>query len=134
MGVIPRIVQDIFNYIYSMDQNLEFHIKVCGNVSNRSKTLSNVRGFFYVSPENFAFGCRFHTLKSIWTKSKTCWMVCFTSLFHSDPDAQRDVLALTRCWLSFPSAVTKTNLSVHEDKNRVPYVKVRHDGGGIIFS
>lgn len=29
MGVIPRIVQDIFNYIYSMDQNLEFHIKVC---------------------------------------------------------------------------------------------------------
>lgn len=28
MGVIPRIVQDIFNYIYSLDQNLEFHIKV----------------------------------------------------------------------------------------------------------
>ncbi|CAL8397485.1 unnamed protein product [Arctogadus glacialis] len=27
MGVIPRIVQDIFNYIYSMDENLEFHIK-----------------------------------------------------------------------------------------------------------
>uniref|UniRef100_A0A8C7ULI7 Kinesin heavy chain n=1 Tax=Oncorhynchus mykiss TaxID=8022 RepID=A0A8C7ULI7_ONCMY len=47
MGIIPRIVQDIFNYIYSMDENLEFHIKV----------------------------------------------------------------------------VSKTNLSVHEDKNRVPYVK-----------
>lgn len=32
MGIIPRIVQDIFNYIYSMDENLEFHIKVnsCG--------------------------------------------------------------------------------------------------------
>ncbi len=29
MGVIPRLVQDIFNYIYSMDENLEFHIKVC---------------------------------------------------------------------------------------------------------
>lgn len=29
MGIIPRIVQDIFNYIYSMDENLEFHIKVC---------------------------------------------------------------------------------------------------------
>lgn len=28
MGIIPRIVQDIFNYIYSMDENLEFHIKV----------------------------------------------------------------------------------------------------------
>uniref|UniRef100_A0A8C7RYJ8 Kinesin-like protein n=1 Tax=Oncorhynchus mykiss TaxID=8022 RepID=A0A8C7RYJ8_ONCMY len=27
MGIIPRIVQDIFNYIYSMDENLEFHIK-----------------------------------------------------------------------------------------------------------
>lgn len=30
MGIIPRIVQDIFNYIYSMDENLEFHIKVSG--------------------------------------------------------------------------------------------------------
>ncbi|KAG8516595.1 Kinesin-1 heavy chain [Galemys pyrenaicus] len=29
MGIIPRIVQDIFNYIYSMDENLEFHIKGC---------------------------------------------------------------------------------------------------------
>ena len=28
MGVIPCIVQDIFNYIYSMDENLEFHVKV----------------------------------------------------------------------------------------------------------
>uniref|UniRef100_A0A3B3QB80 Kinesin family member 5B n=1 Tax=Paramormyrops kingsleyae TaxID=1676925 RepID=A0A3B3QB80_9TELE len=28
MGIIPRIVQDTFNYIYSMDENLEFHIKV----------------------------------------------------------------------------------------------------------
>ena len=28
-GIIPRIVQDIFNYIYGMDENLEFHIKVC---------------------------------------------------------------------------------------------------------
>ena len=28
MGIIPRIVQDIFNYIYNMDENLEFHIKV----------------------------------------------------------------------------------------------------------
>lgn len=28
MGIIPRIVQDIFNHIYAMDENLEFHIKV----------------------------------------------------------------------------------------------------------
>ncbi|XP_044032337.1 kinesin-1 heavy chain-like [Siniperca chuatsi] len=62
MGVIPRLVQDIFNYIYSMDENLEFHIKV--------------------------------------------------SYFEIYLDKIRDLLD-----------VTKTNLSVHEDKNRVPYVK-----------
>uniref|UniRef100_A0AAR2KVB0 Kinesin-like protein n=1 Tax=Pygocentrus nattereri TaxID=42514 RepID=A0AAR2KVB0_PYGNA len=56
MGIIPRIVQDIFNYIYSMDENLEFHIKV---------------SFLFLS------------------------------------------LSLS----------LSTNLSVHEDKNRVPYVK-----------
>uniref|UniRef100_A0A2K5CR65 Kinesin-like protein n=1 Tax=Aotus nancymaae TaxID=37293 RepID=A0A2K5CR65_AOTNA len=53
MGIIPRIARDIFNHIYSMDENLEFHIKV-----TRARQL-----------------------------------------------------------------VTKTNLSVHEDKNRVPFVK-----------
>ncbi|KAM6971065.1 kinesin-1 heavy chain-like [Tautogolabrus adspersus] len=62
MGVTPRIVQDIFNYIYSMDENLEFHIKV--------------------------------------------------SYFEVYLDKIRDLLD-----------VKKTNLSVHEDKNRVPYVK-----------
>uniref|UniRef100_A0A672LC66 Kinesin-like protein n=1 Tax=Sinocyclocheilus grahami TaxID=75366 RepID=A0A672LC66_SINGR len=50
-GIIPRIAEDIFNHIYTMDENLEFHIKV----------------------------------------------------------------KIT--------ALSKTNLSVHEDKNRVPYVK-----------
>ncbi|MEQ2161438.1 hypothetical protein GOODEAATRI_009594 [Goodea atripinnis] len=29
MGIIPRIAQDIFDHIYSMDENLEFHIKGC---------------------------------------------------------------------------------------------------------
>ncbi|XP_061432482.1 kinesin heavy chain-like [Lethenteron reissneri] len=62
MGIIPRIVQDVFNYIYSMDENLEFHIKV--------------------------------------------------SYFEIYMDKIRDLLD-----------VSKTNLSVHEDKNRVPYVK-----------
>ncbi|KAH7645700.1 kinesin heavy chain [Dermatophagoides farinae] len=28
MGIIPRIVNDIFNYIYSIDEAIEFHIKV----------------------------------------------------------------------------------------------------------
>ncbi|XP_061522644.1 kinesin-1 heavy chain-like isoform X3 [Phycodurus eques] len=62
MGIIPRIVTDIFNYIYSMDENLEFHIKV--------------------------------------------------SYFEIYLDKIKDLLD-----------ATKTNLSVHEDKNRVPYVK-----------
>ncbi|KAM6471328.1 kinesin heavy chain isoform 1-T1 [Liasis olivaceus] len=62
MGIIPRIAQDIFNHIYSMDENLEFHIKV--------------------------------------------------SYFEIYLDKIRDLLD-----------VTKTNLAVHEDKNRVPFVK-----------
>ncbi|XP_019942736.1 kinesin-1 heavy chain isoform X2 [Paralichthys olivaceus] len=62
MGIIPRIVQDIFNHIYSMDENLEFHIKV--------------------------------------------------SYFEVYLDKIKDLLD-----------VSKINLSVHEDKNRVPYVK-----------
>uniref|UniRef100_A0A2K5RFN9 Kinesin-like protein n=1 Tax=Cebus imitator TaxID=2715852 RepID=A0A2K5RFN9_CEBIM len=64
MGIIPRIAHDIFDHIYSMDENLEFHIKVLFNLS------------------------------------------------------------FLLCILSFSSLiVSKTNLAVHEDKNRVPYVK-----------
>lgn len=62
MGIIPRIARDIFNHIYSMDENLEFHIKV--------------------------------------------------SYFEIYLDKIRDLLD-----------VSKTNLAVHEDKNRVPFVK-----------
>ncbi|KAK6321819.1 hypothetical protein J4Q44_G00087950 [Coregonus suidteri] len=62
MGIIPRIAEDIFNHIFAMDENLEFHIKV--------------------------------------------------SYFEIYMDKIRDLLD-----------VTKTNLAVHEDKNKVPYVK-----------
>ncbi|XP_061147320.1 kinesin heavy chain [Syngnathus typhle] len=62
MGIIPRIAEDIFEHIFAMDENLEFHIKV--------------------------------------------------SYFEIYMDKIRDLLD-----------VTKTNLSVHEDKYRVPYVK-----------
>nr|XP_026689586.1 kinesin heavy chain isoform X1 [Ciona intestinalis] len=61
-GIIPRIIDDIFNHIYTMDENLEFHIKI--------------------------------------------------SYFEIYLDKVKDLLD-----------VSKTNLSVHEDKNRVPYVK-----------
>ncbi|KAI4874569.1 hypothetical protein NFI96_010206 [Prochilodus magdalenae] len=62
MGIIPRIACDIFDHIYSMEENLEFHIKV--------------------------------------------------SYFEIYLEKIRDLLD-----------VSKTNLAVHEDKNRVPYVK-----------
>ncbi|XP_076291967.1 kinesin heavy chain isoform X1 [Lasioglossum baleicum] len=61
-GIIPRIVNDIFNHIYGMEENLEFHIKI--------------------------------------------------SYFEIYMDKIRDLLD-----------VSKVNLSVHEDKNRVPFVK-----------
>uniref|UniRef100_A0A8C7MGT1 Kinesin-like protein n=1 Tax=Oncorhynchus kisutch TaxID=8019 RepID=A0A8C7MGT1_ONCKI len=66
MGIIPRIAEDIFNHIFGMDENLEFHIKV--------------------------------------------------SYFEVYMDKIRDLLD-----------VTKTNLAVHEDKNKIPYVKVGSD-------
>ncbi|XP_075881385.1 kinesin heavy chain [Nelusetta ayraudi] len=62
MGIIPRISEDIFEHIFALDENLEFHIKV--------------------------------------------------SYFEIYMDKIRDLLD-----------VTKNNLSVHEDKYRVPYVK-----------
>uniref|UniRef100_A0A8D0SWE3 Kinesin-like protein n=1 Tax=Sus scrofa TaxID=9823 RepID=A0A8D0SWE3_PIG len=62
MGIIPRIAHDIFDHIYSMDENLEFHIKV----------------MLLIPPQEKKPG---------------------------------------------PSLLSKTNLAVHEDKNRVPYVK-----------
>lgn len=46
----------------------------------------------------------------------------FSSLRHSWFMIQTWSLLL----FFFSSTVTKTNLSVHEDKNRVPFVKVRH--------
>lgn len=61
-GIIPRIVNDIFQYIYDMDERVEFHIKV--------------------------------------------------SYFEIYMDKIKDLLD-----------ISKDNLTVHEDKNRVPFVK-----------
>lgn len=81
MGVIPRIVQDIFNYIYSMDQNLEFHIKVCLHHSQLLRCFeisgSTAHDVMLMRSHWKLWLCRFRILKSIWTKSGTCWMVCF---------------------------------------------------------
>uniref|UniRef100_A0A8B9RKB8 Kinesin-like protein n=1 Tax=Astyanax mexicanus TaxID=7994 RepID=A0A8B9RKB8_ASTMX len=54
MGIIPRIVQDIFNYIYSMDENLEFHIKTNLSVHEDKNRVPYVKGCterFVCSPE-----------------------------------------------------------------------------------
>lgn len=61
-GIMPRIINDIFQHIYSMEENLEFHIKV--------------------------------------------------SYFEIYMDKIRDLLD-----------VSKVNLAVHEDKNKVTFVK-----------
>lgn len=45
-GIIPRIVNDIFNYIYSMDEAIEFHIKV---ISKQFKTLCLKSFYLFVS-------------------------------------------------------------------------------------
>lgn len=82
-GIIPRIVNDIFNHIYAMEENLEFHIKV--------------------------------------------------SYFEIYMDKIRDLLDGIKAWflrmlrlnwfIFFCLSVSKVNLSVHEDKNRIPFVK-----------
>lgn len=57
MGVIPRIVQDIFNYIYSLDQNLEFHIKVSegfkGRRTHRNSQIARLNSHFALQVSYF---------------------------------------------------------------------------------
>ena len=79
-GIIPRIVNDIFNHIYSMEENLEFHIKV----SYFEIYLDKVRDL----------------LDRKW--------------FYS--------LGATKYSLTLFVA-SKVNLAVHEDKDKVVYVK-----------
>uniref|UniRef100_A0A8D2LNR2 Kinesin-like protein n=1 Tax=Varanus komodoensis TaxID=61221 RepID=A0A8D2LNR2_VARKO len=56
MGIIPRIAHDIFDHIYSMDENLEFHIKVNTNLAvhedkNRVPYVKGCTERFVSSPE-----------------------------------------------------------------------------------
>ncbi|KAJ8794359.1 hypothetical protein J1605_019021 [Eschrichtius robustus] len=92
MGIIPRIAHDIFDHIYSMDENLEFHIKVSAIIESQEKKLS---------PKSCFFALLFYV---------------HVSYFEIYLDKIRDLLD-----------VSKTNLAVHEDKNRVPYVKFFND-------
>ncbi|KAG8129629.1 hypothetical protein E2320_016333 [Naja naja] len=98
MGIIPRIAQDIFNHIYSMDENLEFHIKV----SYFEIYLDKIRDL--LDGERASRDMKCHVG---WRASQEIEQI---------NDLGR-ILTVVRI------AVTKTNLSVHEDKNRVPFVK-----------
>uniref|UniRef100_A0A3B3TPP2 Kinesin-like protein n=1 Tax=Poecilia latipinna TaxID=48699 RepID=A0A3B3TPP2_9TELE len=51
MGIIPRISRDIFDHIYSMDENLEFHIKVKELDKNRVPYVKGCTERFVSSPE-----------------------------------------------------------------------------------
>lgn len=86
-GIIPRIVNDIFNHIYAMEENLEFHIKVSYFEIYMDKIRDLLDGKFIIT-----------IIKAV-------------SLFQY----------FYYLYVSF--AVSKVNLSVHEDKNRVPFVK-----------
>ena len=60
-GIIPRIVQDIFSYIYQMDENLEFHIKVRA-IFTRKKAVPGILCSWKLA----AVSCHLN-LSSIWT-------------------------------------------------------------------
>lgn len=165
MGIIPRIAGDIFDHIYSMDENLEFHIKVLP----RPPATPLLSPAWPAAPSPAPLWSRCPTLKSTWTRSETCWTVrgrlAATAANQRRPDngggSGRDHASwgedlevagpseaqpipephagpapLTCCCgfllfllLSYLMKmvylpVSKTNLAVHEDKNRVPYVKV----------
>lgn len=87
-GIIPRIVNDIFNHIYGMEENLEFHIKV----SYFEIYMDKIRDL--LDGKNFAM----YFIRIVYVK---LLLTISLSLF----------------------SVSKVNLSVHEDKNRVPFVK-----------
>lgn len=80
MGIIPRIAGDIFDHIYSMDENLEFHIKVLLGRQQRGGAFTDPRPLPRRDPSFTGLLCsrplaRCPTLKSTWTKSETCWTV-----------------------------------------------------------
>ncbi|KAI4544199.1 hypothetical protein MG293_004465 [Ovis ammon polii] len=135
MGIIPRIAHDIFDHIYSMDENLEFHIKInCLLLSyilfksfldspelatvtsslpvTGSVVLSNCP---YPPSPSPSFACLEHAPP--WSDEALSVMPK-VSYFEIYLDKIRDLLD-----------VSKTNLAVHEDKNRVPYVKCKCKNG-----
>uniref|UniRef100_A0A8C8FWR2 Kinesin-like protein n=1 Tax=Oncorhynchus tshawytscha TaxID=74940 RepID=A0A8C8FWR2_ONCTS len=84
MGIIPRIVQDIFNYIYSMDENLEFHIKV----SYFEIYLDRIKDLLDVFHHNPLF---VYHVKSQWFLGSLCPQGC-TERFVCSPEEVMDTI------------------------------------------
>ncbi|KAJ4923629.1 hypothetical protein JOQ06_014113, partial [Pogonophryne albipinna] len=115
MGIIPRISQDIFDHIYAMDENLEFHIKV----SYFEIYLDKIRDLLdEKQPQSMMFPppCFTHSLKDHWW-SPYHWLKT-TAVDHCRYVRWERTLTDV-----FHLLVSKTNLAVHEDKNKVPFVK-----------
>ncbi|CAB1327519.1 unnamed protein product [Coregonus sp. 'balchen'] len=49
MGIIPRIAHDIFDHIYSMDENLEFHIKIRDLLDDMNEHSSRSHSIFLIN-------------------------------------------------------------------------------------
>eukprot|EP00073_Rattus_norvegicus_P035164 XP_008759967.1 PREDICTED: kinesin heavy chain isoform X1 [Rattus norvegicus] len=79
MGIIPRIAHDIFDHIYSMDENLEFHIKV----SYFEIYLDKIRDLLDVSKTNLAV----HE-----DKTEVPFLQGCTERFVSSPEEVMDVI------------------------------------------
>merc|ERR1719422_879109 len=78
-GIIPRIVNDIFNHIYSMEENLEFHIKV----SYFEIYMDKIRDFLDPSKVNLAV----HE-----DKNKSVYVKGATERFVSSPEEVLEVI------------------------------------------
>uniref|UniRef100_A0AAY4EYT3 Kinesin-like protein n=1 Tax=Denticeps clupeoides TaxID=299321 RepID=A0AAY4EYT3_9TELE len=57
MGIIPRIADDIFNHIFAMDENLEFHIKVSYFEIYMDKIRDLLDGYRWTLSEQNTSGC-----------------------------------------------------------------------------
>ena len=97
-GVIPRIVNDVFNHIYSMEENLEFHIK-CSYFEIYMDKIRDLLDRKYTYRWYLQYAVFVGDLRSL--------------KYHSMKRLK---------FIMFVSA-SKVNLAVHEDKNKSVYVK-----------
>ena len=112
-GIIPRIVQDIFEHIYAMDTNLEFQIKISYFEIYMEKIRDLLDGMYT------------HLWLSV--PGATCGSLMPGTICGSLVPGASKHSSLVYCgdWHLYSLLVTKVNLPIHEDKQKVPYVKVQ---------